>query len=488
MMNKFVESVTEDQNKGLTYNLGATNVSSLNACVDLFGIIGTRNAQFSREFELAFQENADVATRILLWSRDIRGGAGERQTFRNLLTYLEQKHPDVLVKLLPKVPEVGRWDDLLIFTNPAIQTEAFELIREALQARNGLCAKWMPREATGRAQRKRGIKAREAATKLRLFLGLTPKSYRQLLATYTKVVETPMCANKWNQINYDHVPSLAAARYQKAFNKHDPEGYSQYREGLKTGERTIKAGAVYPYDVVKSVEQGDQDVAMAQWKALPNYMGDKRIIPMVDVSGSMYCWNYYGQRSKGVKSNTTPLDVAVSLGLYCADKLEGDYHGMFLSFSGHPELQKLKGNLVQKINQIKRAHWEMNTNIEVAMDKILDVAVQNNVPQNEMPEILLILSDMEFDNCVQGERTIYKVTTQKYESAGYHMPKVVFWNLNSREGNYPVTYRQNGTALVSGFSPAIMKSILASDLEDFTPENVMLQTVMVERYNWQNAA
>lgn len=487
MTNQYVTAVEADQNKGLTYNLGATNVSSLNACVDLFSVIGNRNQEFFKEFELAYQQNPDVAVRILLWARDIRGGSGERQTFRNLLKYLEQKHPDVLSKVLPKVPEVGRWDDLLIFDSEA-KNKAFALIAAALSKGDALCAKWMPRQSVGKAGRKRGLKGRQEAVELRKFLGLNAKQYRKLIASATKAVETQMCSGDWKNINYSHVPSLAAARYQKAFNKHDPDGYTAWKEALADPENKtakISAGAVYPYDVIKSVDKGDQKVAMAQWDALPNYMGDAKIIPMVDGSSSMFSWGYYGQRKNAVKSNTMPIDVAVSLGLYCADKLEGAYNGMFLTFSGNPELQKLTGNLVEKINQIKSAHWAMNTNIEAAMDKILDVAVRNRVPHEDMPEILLVLSDMEFDGCVEGERTIYSVTVDKFENAGYEMPKVVFWCLNSRSGNYPVTFNQNGTALVSGFSPAIMKSILSANLETFTPEAVMLETVMVDRYQWQ---
>jgi hypothetical protein len=487
-MNKFAEAVTEDQNKGLTYNQGATNYSSLNACVDLFAMVGTRNAQFSREFELAFQENEDVAVRILLWARDIRGGSGERQTFRNLLTYLEVKHPDVLFKLLPLIPEVGRWDDMLIFTNPGVKLAAFMQIKEALEDSDGLCAKWMPRQSVGKKGRARKRKGRQDAVDLRLFLGLAPKAYRKLLASATNVVETNMCLNNWKGINYSHVPSLAAARYQKAFNKHDAAGYETYKNKLETGEAKISAGAVYPYDIIKSLEQGDQRVASAQWEALPNYLDDSRIIPMVDTSGSMYSWSYYDRNKGPLKSNVQPIDISVSLGLYCADKLSGAYHGMFLTFSEIPHLQTLTGNLVSKYNQVRKAQWGMNTNIEAAMDKILNLAVAKKVPQEDMPEVLLILSDMEFDACVQRESNIYDVTRHKYAASGYIMPKVVFWCLNGRTGNKPVTFRQSGTALVSGFSPAIMKSILASDLEDFTPENVMLKTVMVPRYNWNEAA
>jgi len=488
MTNRLVEAVVDEQNKARTFNDAATNRSSLNRCVDLFAIIGNRDTKFFSEFELAYQENADVATRILLWARDIRGGSGERQTFRNLLGYLEQHHEDVLLKLLPKIPEVGRWDDLLIFTNPRIRTAAFTLIESALKAGNGLCAKWMPRQSVGKKGRKRGLKGRQDAVELRKFLGSTPKAYRQLLASTTNVVETAMCSGKWDDIVYDHIPSLAAARYQKAFNKHDQVGYGKYKEGLASGENTIKAGAVYPYDVIKSLNEGDQKVSMAQWDALPNFLGDNKIIPMVDVSGSMSSWSYYGQRSGKVKTSVTPMDISVSLGLYCADKLSGNFHGMFLSFSSAPVIQKLVGNLVEKYHQIQRSEWGMSTNLEKAMNKILELAIKKEVGQKDMPDVLLVLSDMEFDACVWHEETLYESTQRNFAKAGYEMPKIVFWALNGRSGNQPVKFNERGTALVSGFSPAILKSILSANLETFTPEAVMLEAVMVDRYKVEGLA
>lgn len=486
-MNTFTNAVDVEQNKARTFNAGATNRSSLNACVDFFSIVGNRNQQFFREFELAYQQSPDVATRILLWARDIRGGSGERQTFRNLLGYLEDHHQTVLLKVLPKVPEVGRWDDLLIFKTDMVKKAAFTLIQKALAEGNALCAKWMPRQSVGKSGRARGRKGREEAVELRKFLELTPKGYRKLLASCTNVVETKMCANEWDKIDFEKIPSLAAARYQKAFNKHGFEKYEEYKEKLEKGEAKISAGAVYPYDVIKSINHGDQKVAIAQWNALPNYLGDHRILCVVDTSGSMGSFNYYGQRDWGfeVKGNVQPLDIAVSLGIYCAEKLKGAFHGMWCNFSTTPTLRKLSGNVVEMYNQLAQhgSDWHGSTDIEKAMAKILDVATRNKVPANEMPEMLLIISDMEFNYCVNGEETVYEATARRFAEAGYELPKIVFWNVNSRSGNYPVTANERGTGLISGFSPAIMKAVLSiEDMAEFTPEAIMLKTVMVPRY------
>ncbi|MGZ4850462.1 MAG: DUF7788 domain-containing protein, partial [Candidatus Bathyarchaeia archaeon] len=263
---------------------------------------------------------------------------------------------------------------------------------------------------------------------------------------------------------------------QKAFFKHDPVRYAAWREGLKTGETKVHATTLYPYDVLKSVRHGDKDVALAQWEALPNYVGDANVLPLVDVSGSMTC----PAGGYASKSKITCLDVAVSLGLYLADKNKGKFKDTFLTFSAQPQLLHLKGNLLQKMDQMESSQWQMNTNLHAAFEKILETAVKGKVPQSEMPGMLLIFSDMQFDACVKHDDSALQMIQRKYEQAGYNVPKVVFWNLNASYGNVPVQHNQQGVALVSGFSPALMKSILKG--ENFTPEGIMLETIMKDRY------
>jgi hypothetical protein len=331
----------------------------------------------------------------------------------------------------------------------------------------------------------------DVAVKLRAFLGWSPKFYRKRLVELTKVVEQDMCANKWDEINFNHVPSVASARYKKAFARHTPK-YKEWAAKLVSDDpevaKTVKvnAGAVYPYDVLKGVisaygryEKANLDHIRGQWEALPNYVGDASILPIVDVSGSMAC-PAGGYNSK---SKVTCLDVSVSLGLYLADKNKGAFKDTFLTFSGKPELMHLKGNILQKIEQMSRSAWEMNTNLNKAIQKILDVAVDGKVPAEEMPKVLLILSDMQFDQCARFDDSAMQMIARKYEDAGYQVPQVVFWNLNAAD-NVPVKFNKNGVALVSGFSPTIVKSVLAADLEDFTPEAIMRKTIMSERYDY----
>lgn len=465
-MTSFAQALVNTPELSLTANGADTYASSLDANVDFFYMVGSsRGKDITSQFEKAYQNNPELAIRTLLFARDVRGGAGERQTFRDLLVYLEKNHTKVLYDLMPVIPFYGRWDDLLCFKTEAVRNAAFGFIAYALtEKQDGLCAKWMPRQAT---------KSDNTAYLLRTFMGLNPKDYRKLLVGLTNVVEQKMCSKDWTDIDFSKLPSLASARYNKAFARNAKENYDLYKAQLATGEAKINANAVYPYDIIKTIRVGgEQEVAVAQWEALPNYLGNDFILPMVDVSGSMSC-------PANGSGSLTCMDVAISLGLYLSDKQTGAFKDMFLTFSANPQLQILKGNLNSKLNQLERADWGMNTNIEKAFAKVLDVAVKGNVPQSEMPKYIMIMSDMEFDRCTDG--SAFNTLSTRFEAAGYELPKVVFWNLNARLGNVPVTQNQKNVALISGFSTNVLKSVLAA--KNFTPSGVMLETVMAERYN-----
>lgn len=439
--------------------------TTANANVDLFFQIGAaRGKDVTGLFDAAFREDRLTALKILAWSRDVRGGAGERQIFRDVLSYVEKNYASELPQLIKLAPHYGRWDDILHLTSDEGRSLAFAEIKEALLVQNnGLCAKWMPRKGA-------------IAVALTKYLGLTPKGYRKLIVGLTKVVETQMCANDWGNINYQHVPSLAAARYQKAFGRHDAVGYSAYKSKLVAGTATINAGAVYPYDVIKSINQGDKAVATAQWEALPNFIGDELVLPMVDVSGSMTC-----RVGGNMNSALTCMDVAVSLGLYLADKNTGPFKDMFMNFSSEAKIEVLKGDIIDKMRQLQRSHWGMSTNLHAAFNEVLRVATQNNVAADQMPRYILIMSDMQFNQCVSHDDSAIQMIRRKYQAAGYEMPNIVFWNLNAHMGNVPVKHNEQGVALISGFSPSIVKSVLAA--EALTPAAIMQQTINQARYD-----
>ena len=468
-MNAFVNAVANQEAR--TANGMKARKSTAKATVDLFYNIGaSRGKDITGAFTAAYVENSDVALRIAQWARDVRGGAGERQLFRDILVHLEKRDPDAALALLRKVPEVGRWDDIFVFQTTALKSAAYTMLGDALRANNGLAAKWTPRKG-------------QIAAEIRAFFGMTPKQYRKSLVAMTKVVETQMCAGDWDNINFSHVPSVAARNYKKAFNRHTP-AFAEYVAKLVAGDKTVKvnANAIYPHDVLKGIAHSftgglnktETDHVIAQWDALPNYVGDASILPLVDVSGSMTC-------PAGGSGQVRCLDVAVSLGLYLADKNKGVFKDTFLTFSSKPELVTLKGNIVEKVDQMSRSNWDMSTDLHKAMDKILSVAVKGSVPASDMPAMLLILSDMQFNQCAKYDDSAMEMIERKYAEAGYTVPQIVFWNLNST-GNVPVKADKSGAALVSGFSPSIMTSLLAADLDQFTPEGIMLKTVMSDRY------
>jgi len=458
----FANAVKQYQNNTFTENGMPAFKSSTNANVDLFFAIGaSRGKDISSIFLKALSEDRELALRNLLWARDAREGSGERQTFRNLLQFLETNDEAALLHVLPRVVELGRWDDLLVFKSTAWKQVAYTMVKEGLASKDGLCAKWMPRKGA-------------VANELRAFLGLTPKQYRKTLVTLSNTVEQAMCSKDWSRIVFEQVPSVAAARYQKAFTRNCGQRYTDYKQSLANGTTTVKASALYPYDVIRSLRNGDVTVASAQWEALPDYMQDEtKIVPLVDVSGSM---------DIPIAGSVTAMDAAVSMGLYVATKQRGAFRDIALTFSGNPQIQHLSGTLRNKVKQMMSADWGMNTDLSKAFDKILSIAVNANVKQEDMPTHLLILSDMQFDQCVNNAKdTAHQMIARKYEQAGYKLPNVVFWNLNARGNNIPVDYRKDGTALVSGFSPSLMTSILGA--KQFTPETIMLEAIMKDRYN-----
>lgn len=468
----FVDAVLNTTVEARTLNGMKAIESTLSSCVDLFFKIGSsRGKNITPDFEKAYQENKDFALRILLWARDIRSGAGEREIFRQVLSYLEKNHKKDLLdtNLLDKIPDLGRWDDMFTFTQPEIRAKAFDIYKNALDNGNGLAAKWAPRKGAD-------------AIAFRSYLGWSPKFYRKTIVNLTKVVETQMCAKEFESINFSHVPSLAMTRYNKAFAKNAPVAYYAYKNALSSGDKSVKvnAGAVYPYDVIKSINHGNGDniVADEQWNSLPNYIGDASIIPVVDVSGSMGV-------PAGKNKNLTCLDVSLSLGLYCSDKNTGPFKDLFLTFSSNSKFELLKGTLSQKLNQLKRGDWSQDTNIGSAFTEILRVATKNSVSPESMPKAILILSDMQFNECARYDDSAMEMIRRKYEESGYKVPAIIFWNLNSHD-NVPVQFNEKGAALVSGFSPAIMKSVLNCDLDNISPVSIMKDTIMNDRYTLSN--
>lgn len=438
--------------------------------VDLFYKFGAlRGQDVITPFSAAYGEDRERALRIAQWGRDVRGGAGERDLFRNVIRWLAVNHPEDAKILLAKAPLVGRWDDVIEFLDtPTLTTTVIDLVKTGLDNKDRLCAKWMPR------------KGHKAAVFTKA-LGLTPRQYRKLIVGLTDVVETKMCAKDWESINFSHVPSQAARIYRKAFFKQS-KSYVDYINALKIGDKSVKvnASATYPYEVLKPFfgypgpTSADVELASAQWEALPNYVGDAPVLAMVDVSGSM------GTKLKG--STVTAMQVAISLGLYTADKNRGPFKDCFLTFSTYTKLQVLTGSIRDKVSQLSSADWAMSTDVIKAFRTILKTAKDNSVSDDDMPKVLLILSDMQFNQCARFDDSAMESIRRQYTEAGYTVPKIVFWNLVSYD-NVPVSENEQGVALVSGFSPSVMKNVLKMGSENYTPESVMLDVIMNPKYD-----
>ena len=424
----------------------------------------------------AFAENRILAILILFWLRDARGGAGERQTFRSVYR-AAMKHPKagpLLREVAEFIPEYGRWDDLWNCLDPF--DEANGNLAAVLQdgmanpEKSPLLAKWLPRENKKKLQ---------LVKKLAALMGYrTLREYRKDIASKSQsVVERKMSANAWDEIMFDHVPSVAMMRYSNAFSEKAGEQFTLYKEKLGTGEAKINASVLFPYDVIQMLDISEE-IAEAAWKALPEYIpAGMHIFPMVDVSGSMY---------DAIKKGVSCMDAAVSLGMYCAERQSGPYKNLLLTFSERPSILNLANmgkTLKEKVSSLQNASWGMNTNIDAAMRLLLEIAVKTGCPQSDMPDILYILSDMQFDAATYSRdisSTFLQDWVKAFEDAGYVMPHVVFHNLNGKYGNAPALADMRNVSMVSGFSPSIMRHVLAG--EEVTPEDQMYEVLYSSRY------
>ena len=446
-------------NNSLTDNGAVTHSTSLNYCLDLFFVAGASRRMSETEiivmFERAFGEDQDIAVKILFWARDARGGAGERRFFQIIMKHIAVTYPEMFEILMVQVPEFGYWKDVFQIETPNENNLNWLKFQLEESPNAGLLAKWFPRKGPW-------------FVAMHKYLKVTPKEFRQHLVSMTKVVETQMCAKQWSQIDYSHVPSIAMNKYRQAFFKNDQERMSQYIEMVKQGVAKINASVIYPYQLFQAFAKGDEPNAIeAQWYAMPNYMAGstERILPVCDVSGSM---------------TGLPMDVSVSLGLYISERNEGIFKDAFITFSDKPEMQYLKGNVSQRMRQLARADWEYNTDLMAVFKLILNSATANKLPESEMPTKILIISDMEFDEATGDRRTNLDAIREMYAQHGYTLPQIVFWNVNGRLGNVPAQAKDPGIGLVSGFSPAILKSIIKGEI--YSPTQLMMDTLMVERY------
>ena len=517
-MNKLLNALKTENNYTRTENGAIAYKSTMNACLDAFGSLGamrfSSDEDIIRVFSKAFSEDRALATKMLFYMRDIRGGQGARKVFRVIIKWLAETAPQYVINNLDNFLEYGRGDDVICLLETSVKNHvvswAYAHLKEDWIAYKegkpcSLLAKWMPSENASSKE------TREAARAFIAGFKCTPKFYRKLLTTlrsYLKIVEQKMSAREWKNIEYGAVPAKAAINYADAFVRHDEEGYVQYLRDVANGDAKVNAKSLFPVDIVHQVmEKGaragmkDRILLDAMWKALPNYCEghDETGICVVDTSGSM---------------SGLPMEVAISLGMYCGDKCRGPFQGHFITFSSEPALQAISGSdIVDKVYNLERSNWSMNTNLEKVFDLILRTGVRNHVSDEDMPKKLYIISDMQFDEARSDNsywsysyrptsRTPFMQTMRKkYEAAGYTMPIIVYWNVRQSDcGMFQTTFEGEQCCMVSGYSASLFKSIIeGTTYEEVTkinekgekvttlkevvdPMTVMLTTLNGERY------
>ena len=490
-MNTFEKAFRNESHLTTTENGAVALNTTSDPCLDLFATIGAlRNADKNRIETLvaeAYKADPLLAPKIIFYARDIRGGLGERDTFRTALRYLAIHHPEAIKKNIWAIGELyGRYDDLYFLVGTPL--ERIMWYRMAIvfkmdldnMSKGGpvsLLAKWIKTpDASSKTSRKMGI---YTAQKLGYSVYDFKRKLRKL-RKYLKIVETNMSANKWNEIEYSGVPSKAMHIYSNAFERHDESRFNNYIEGVTKGKAKINTSTLYPYELYEKYDKGrcsswydtiEDPVVEAQWKALPNYVqpGTNAIV-MADTSGSM---------------NGRPMATSVSLALYFAERNVGAYHNLWMSFSSNPNIHEVKGEtLLQKIQNMDRSDWGMSTDLEKAIQTILLIAINNHVPSEELPKSLIVISDMEINRADYGRYngwTFYDIMKAQYAEHGYEIPNIIFWNVDSRHDVFHTDSTRKGVQLVSGSSPTVFKHVM--NIVDSTPREAMLKVINSERYS-----
>ena len=487
-MNSFLDNLDNATNWKYTENGAVTHDHTKSKVLDMFAMGGSyRNrsdADCINLFINALEENEALAMKCLFYLRDVRGGQGERRFFRVCFKWLCDNNPEAAKRNLEYLSEYGRWDDLIYATvGTKLEDYALFLIKEQLvldmeSKTPSLLAKWLPSENAS------SHKTRKMAIKVRTYLKMTHKEYRKALAELRKrinIVERLMSENRWDEIEFDKIPSKAGLIYKNAFARRDLIA-KKYETFAKDADTKVNAKVLYPYDVAhrafncydRDYNSTDRLMIQKYWDNLADYYKgrEENGLAIVDTSGSMS-----GQ----------PLEVAVSLGAYIAERGHGPFANHFITFSSRPELIKFEGvDITDKFHRARRADWEMNTDLESVFKLLLRTAQKENTKPEDMPTRLYILSDMEFDGCLTDDwyshssqdevETLLEKIAREWKEAGYELPPVVFWNLNARQNNIPAMGGR--FSYVSGFSPVMIEQIL-SGVDGY---DLMLMKLMSERY------
>ena len=489
----FANAVKTNTNAKYTENGARAYSTTGKALLDLFAQIGALRPrtedEIANKYAAAFAADPLLATKMLFYAGNVRGGLGERRTFRICVKWLATNHADIVIKNAALIPHFNRWDSMFILIGTPAEKEMWKVIADqlnsdmaAVAASKGrkaqpisLLAKWMPTETASSAE------TRKLAKRCMTNLGLTPRAYRKVLSAlrkHLKVVETSMSAQEWEAIQYAQVPSYAMKNYRAAFAKHDPEGFAAYKASLVKGETKVNASTLYPYDLVAQYTKGHgywsrnihaDTIVEAQWKALPNYVqGENNILIMADVSGSM---------------SGRPMDTSVGLATYFAQHNKGDYHNLYMTFTDKPHFIELRegATLAECVSKVMSTDVGYNTNLEAAFNYILQHAISNRVSDEELPKALVVVSDMEIDRYMrQNKMDFVDAMRAKFARHGYTLPKLILWNVEARNDTFLT--KQEDVLCVSGQSASTFRE-LCGTLDGKTAWDLMLETLGNKMYD-----
>ena len=500
-MNTFMNGLKVANNFTYTENGAVTHRTTQSDLLDMFALGGSFRNRSDEDvilmFRKAFAENPTYALKCLFYLRDVRGGQGERRFFRVAMKDLAKQDAEAARRNMIHIPEFGRWDDLYIFVGTALEADAMKIMKDQLELdvqckTPSLLAKWMKSENTSSGE------SRRLGNITRTYFGMSHKQYRKTLSILRErinVLERLMSAGKWDEIEFDKIPSKAGMKYKNAFARHDFEreqakNVQTYAEFAKDETKTVNAKTLYPYECVEeafkccryAMDNTQRLMANKYWDNLADYINGATFngMAIVDTSGSMM---------------GTPMNVAISLGMYCGEKAKGPFANHFITFSSNPTFIEIEGaDFCDKVQRMSRADWGGSTNVEAAFDLMLKTAVNSGCTQDDIPQNLIIISDMEFDGCVtcgpvsnsrwgggnrvgRNNTTLFENIEAKWARYGYKMPHLIFWNVDARQNNIPML--GNGpVSYVSGFSPSIFETILSGK----TGYELMMEKLDSERY------
>ena len=477
-MLKFLKNLS---NRTLTENGAVTLRSTDSQCLDLFATIGAlRNAsdqEIETRFLRAYAENPDLAMKILFYARDVRGGLGERRVFKVLMRYLARNQLPSALRNLPYVAQYGRWDDVLALMDTPARGEAVALLKyqfnldmTALKAGEpvSLLGKWLPSVNASNAR------TVAMARQLARAFGMTDAQYRKALSALRqsiRILENNLREKDYT-FDYSQQPSKAMFKYRRAFLRNDGVRYRGFMEKVERGEAKLNAGVLMPYEIVEAAYRAsevERDALNMTWNALEDFTDGENALVVADGSGSMY----YGQPQAAA--------VAQSLAIYFAQRNRGAFRNCFITFSMNPQLVEIKGrDIVEQVRYCRTFNECANTDLQKVFELILRAAVENRLPQEDLPSTLYIISDMEFDSCARNASlTNFEQAKRMYGKYGYRLPRVVFWNVMSRNQQQPVRSNEQGVALVSGCTARIFSQVMKGEMD---PYSNMMSVVGSERY------